>query len=144
MKPGTVILYLKKIQKIYESRTHPLSSAGISIFSTEISKFCYAKTYRYRLHFDSWFLILLTFLESLRITLINMVTILMMSPKMATPGLFKIKVFWNKGYDIIMSVHDVANKNLSRHSNNIVDVVMSPKFSNSNISVKEIILTPIL
>ena len=43
-----------------------------------------------------------------------------------------------------MSVHDVTDKNLSRHSNNIVDVVMSPKFSNSNISMKEIILTPIL
>ena len=43
-----------------------------------------------------------------------------------------------------MSVHDVTNKSLSRDSNNIVDVVMSPKLSNSNISRKEIILTPIL
>ena len=30
--------------------THPLSSAGISIFSTEISNFCYIKKYRYRFH----------------------------------------------------------------------------------------------
>ena len=29
-----------------------------------------------------------------------MVTILLMSAKMATQGLLKIKVFWNKGYDI--------------------------------------------
>ena len=35
--------------------------------------------------------ILLTFLESLKIFLINMVTILMMSAKMATKGLLKIK-----------------------------------------------------
>ena len=42
-----------------------------------------------------------------------MVKILMMSAKMATPGLLKIKVFWNKGYDVIISVHDVTNKILS-------------------------------
>ena len=49
-----------------------------------------------------------------------------MSAKMATPGLLKIKVFWNKGYDVIISVHDVINKILSRDSNYIVDVVMWP------------------
>ena len=32
IKLGTVIPYLKKIQTIYESRTHPLSSVAISIF----------------------------------------------------------------------------------------------------------------
>ena len=57
-----------------------------------------------------------------------MVTILMMSAKMATLGLLKIKVFRNKGYDVIISVYDVINKNLSRDSNCIVDVVMWPKF----------------
>ena len=72
---------------------HPLNSADISIFSPEISKFCYIKKYRYRLHFDTQFLNLLTFLESLKIVLINMVTTLMISAKMATPGLLKIKVF---------------------------------------------------
>ena len=36
---------------------------------------------------------LLTFLESLIIVLINVVTILMMSAKMATPGLLKTKIF---------------------------------------------------
>ena len=39
-----------------------------------------------------------------------MVAVLMMSAKMATLGLFKIKVFWNKGYDVITSVYDVTNK----------------------------------
>ena len=32
---------------------HLLSSAGISIFSSEISKFCYINKYRYRLDFDT-------------------------------------------------------------------------------------------
>ena len=73
--------------------THPLSSADISNFSPGISKFCYIKKYMYRLHFDAKFLILLTFLESLKIVLIKKVTILMMPAKMATPGLLKIKVF---------------------------------------------------
>ena len=41
----------------------------------------------------------------------------MMSTKMATPGLLKIMVFWNKGYGIIISVDDITNKSLSRDSN---------------------------
>ena len=73
--------------------THPLSSDDISIFSLEISKFCYLKKYRCRLDFDTQFLFLLTFLGSLIIALINMVTIFMMSGKMATLGLLKIRVF---------------------------------------------------
>ena len=43
---------------------------------------------------------------------------------MATPGLLKITVFRNKGYDIIISVNEVTNRILSRHSNYIVDVSM--------------------
>ena len=46
-----------------------------------------------------------------------MVTILMMPAKMATPGLLKVKVFWNKGYDVTIFVHAVTNKILSRDSN---------------------------
>ena len=45
---------------------------------------------------------------------------------MATLGLLKMKVFWNKCYDVIISVYGVINKNLSRDSNYIVDVVMRP------------------
>ena len=67
-----------------------------------------------------------------------------MSAKMASLGLLKIKVFWNKGYDVIISVHDVTNKILSRNSNYIVDVVMWPKFGNSSISMGEVIITSIL
>ena len=68
----------------------------------------------------------------------------MMSAKMATPGLLKIKVFWKKGYDVIIYVHDVTNKILSRDSNYIIDVVMWPKFGNSSISMRKVIITSIL
>ena len=73
-----------------------------------------------------------------------MVTILMMSAKMATPGLFKIRVFWRKGYDVIVYVHEVTNKFLSPDSIYIVDVVMLPKFGNCNISTRKVIITSIL
>ena len=53
-----------------------------------------------------------------------MVTILMMSTKLATPGLLKTKTFRNKGYDVIILDYDVTNKILSRDSNYIVDVFM--------------------
>ena len=50
--------------------THPLSSSEIIIFSPEISEFYYIKKYR-------------------RSVLVNMVTIFMISAKMATLGLPK-------------------------------------------------------
>ena len=64
----------------------------------------------------------------------------MISAKMATPGLLKIKVFWKKGY----AVDDVTNKILSRDSNYIVDVFVRPKFGNCSISMREVITTSIL
>ena len=63
----------------------------------------------------------------------------MMSAKLATPGLLKTTIFWNKADDVIIPVHDVNNKILSRDSNYIVDVVMWPKFGNSSISMREVI-----
>ena len=69
---------------------------------------------------------------------------LMMSAKMATPGLLKKTVFWDKGYDIIIPVDDVTNKILSRDSNYILDVSMWPKFGNTSISLREVITTSIL
>ena len=60
----------------------------------------------------------------------------MMPAKVTTPDLLKTKVFWNKGYD-------VTNKILSRDSNYIVDVVIRPKFGNSNISIREVIIVSI-
>ena len=67
-----------------------------------------------------------------------------MSAKLATPGLLKIKVFQNKGYDVIIPDYDVISKLLLHDSNYIIDVVMWPKFGNSSISMKEVIITSIL
>ena len=47
-----------------------------------------------------------------------------MSTQMATPGLLKIGVFLNKGYDVIIFLNDVTNRYLSRDSNYVIDVVM--------------------
>ena len=71
------------------------------------------------------------------VDLINMVAILM-SAKLATLGLLKIKVFWNEGSDVITFVQDVTNKVLSRDSNYIIDMVMLAKYS---LSMREVIMT---
>ena len=62
----------------------------------------------------------------------------------ATPGLLETKVFWNKGYDVIILDHDVINTILSRDSNYIVDVVIWPKFGSSSVPTREVIITSIL
>ena len=75
MKLGTVIPYLRKIQKMYKSRDASLG-------------FCLHQIgFLYIIYF------FFTFLECLVIVLINMVTILMMSAKITTLALLKIKVF---------------------------------------------------
>ena len=66
---------------------------------------------------------------------------MMMLAKMAVLGLYKIKEFWNKDYDVITFLHDVTNRILSRDSTYIV--VMWPKFDNSSTSMREVIITSI-
>ena len=83
------------------------------------------------------------FFKFLRIVLINVITILMLV-KILTVDVVKIKVVWSKGYDLIISVYDVTDKVLSHNSNYVVDVVIWPKFSNSNISMRKVIITSIL
>ena len=56
-----------------------------------------------------------------------MVAILMMSAKLANLGLFKVKLFQNKGYDVIASAYYLI-KSLSRDSNHIVGVTIFSKF----------------
>ena len=68
-----------------------------------------------------------------------MVTVLMMSGTITNPGLLKIRVFSNNGYDVIISVYDVTNKILSSDLNYIIDVVMWPKFGNCSISMRKVI-----
>ena len=53
-----------------------------------------------------------------------MVTILMISAKLVTLDFLKVKVLLNQIYDLIIYVNDVTNKNLSFHSNYIVDAVI--------------------
>ena len=48
-----------------------------------------------------------------------MVAILMMSAKLATLGLLKIKVFSKKNYDVIIYTHDISNQLVD----NLVDKV---------------------
>ena len=59
-------------------------------------------------------------------------------------GFLKTMIFWSKGYDVITSFYGVTRKILSRDSNYNVDVVMWPKFGNSIISMKGVIITSIL
>ena len=53
MKLVTVTPQPKEIQKYMNHVTQPLSFADITIFSQEISKFCYIKKYGDRLYFDT-------------------------------------------------------------------------------------------
>ena len=64
--------------------------------------------------------------------------------ELATSGLLKIKVFWNKGSDLVNFINDVTNIILSSSSNYIVDVVMWPNFCYSSIFMIEVIITRIL
>ena len=73
-----------------------------------------------------------------------MVVILMMSAKLANLGFLEIKIFWNQVYDVKIFVHDVTRKILLRESNYITDVVMWPKFGNSIMRMREVIITSIL
>ena len=92
IKLGSYTLQKEDTKKYMNHVIHPFSSSDISIFSPEISKFCYFKNYSYRLHIDTEFLVL-SYFEFSKISLIKMNAILMMSAKMATPDLFKIGVF---------------------------------------------------
>ena len=66
-----------------------------------------------------------------------------MSAELVTPGLLEIKLFQNKGYDIIIFDYNVTKKMSSKDSNYIVYVIMWPKFGNTSISVSEFIVTSI-
>ena len=73
-----------------------------------------------------------------------MVGILTMSTKLATLGLLKIKVFWNKGYDVIISFSDVRNNILLRELKLYCRCGHVTKIGNSSISMIDVIITSIL
>ena len=68
----------------------------------------------------------------------------MMSSKLASHGLLKIKILKNKDYNVLIVDYEVSNKALPCDSNYIVDVVMLPKFVNSSLSMTGVIITSIL
>ena len=93
MKLGTVIPYLKEIQKSYNHLTHPLSSADISIFHQKSAFFIISRNTNIDCILIHNLYLFLIFLESLKVVLINMLTILMISAKLATLGFLKSKLF---------------------------------------------------
>ena len=70
-----------------------------------------------------------------------MVTILMVSAKITTPGLLKISVFWDKGYEVIIFAYDATNKILLR------DKILLRSCDQSLVtstSMRKVIITSIL
>ena len=69
----------------------------------------------------------------------------MISSKLAAVGVLEIKLFRNKNYDVLISVHDVTKKNLLSDPIYIEDIaVMWPIFRNSSIPLREVMITSIL
>ena len=64
----------------------------------------------------------------------------MMPAKMDTSGLFKTKVFWNKGHDVISLVDGAKNKRYQWFKL-YLDVFLWAEFGNSSISMREAIAT---
>ena len=87
---------------------------------------------------------LFTFFESSKIFLINILPVLIISAKLDSLGLLKIKVFQNSGYDVTIPDYNVTNKILIRESNYIIGLVMWLKFGDCSISMREVIITSIL
>ena len=141
MKLGTVIPYLKKTQKIYESRETTPDLCWHQHFFTGIRHTLLCQEIQRNTDLNC---ILIHNFEVFSLFLLNLVIILMMSAKMATQNLHKLTVFWNEGYGVLNSVDDVINKILWHDSNYIVDLFMWPKFGNSSISMKEVITSSIL
>ena len=65
----------------------------------------------------------------------------MISKELITPGLLKIKVFWNKGYDTIIPVLGVTKETFPSDSNYIVDMIIWPKFGNISITMSDVIIS---
>ena len=135
MKLGTAVRYLKRIHKIYKSRETSHDLCWYQFFFTGNQQL---------LLYQEIQIIALTLFKSLKVVLINKVAILIMSAKLAILGPLRIKVFWNKVYDVLSFFHDVTNKILLRDSNYIVIGVMWPKFCNSSISMRQVIITSFL
>ena len=119
LKLGIVRPYITEIQKVYEWRDTPLEFCWHQHFLTGNQQiFLYQEI---EIYIAFWH-IFENFFESLRIVLMNMVTILMTSAKMAT-------------LDLLL---------LSRDPKNIIDGVKWLEFGNSNLSMREVIITSMI
>ena len=128
MKLGTFIPHLK-IQKYMNHVTYPLDSADISIFYQEWAIFIIFqntdKTY-ILIHFSNSFDFYWVFIGFCNQHDYNFDDVSKIG--YSRSGLLEINVHWNKGYDVIISAHDVTNKILSCDSNYIVDAVLQQSF----------------
>ena len=57
---------------------------------------------------------------------------ILMSTIMAMLGLLEIKLFWNKSYDVITSVHDLTNNILS-----LIQIILQRWSRNQNLVTLE-------
>lgn len=86
----------------------------------------------------------LTILEFLKFVWINMNAILMISAKLAIPGLFEITAFSSEVYDVTILVTDVIFKTLLDDSNYVLNLVLWSISDNCSISTREVIIALIL
>ena len=131
MKLGKVVAYLKKIQKIDKSRDTSLEFCWHQHFFTRIQRFLLYLEIQMKISFQNLVSNSFNFVWVVKGCFkkhgCNFVDI----GYFLKIGFFlKIEVFWNKGYDVIIFVHSITNKILSRESHYIIYVVMWPKFGN--------------
>ena len=145
MKPGRVIPYLRRIQKMCESRDKPLEFCWHQHFLTWNQQILPYQEIQIKIAF--WYIISNSFnfswvfKDCFNEHGYNFDDVSKNDYKCQQKNLLKMKVFWNKDYNVIISLHDVTNKILSRDSMYLVDVVMWPKFVNSSLSIREVIIT---
>ena len=137
MKLGIIVPHQNKILKHLNHVKHPISSVNISFFSPaalvisrDIDIDCILIN---SFQFFKLFVGLYRFL-------IIIVAILVLSAKLAILALLKIKVFWNKNYDLEILVHEVIKKILLRCSSYNVDVLMWINCVNFSIFMREVII----
>ena len=70
--------------------------------------------------------------------------ILMISAKLAIPGLFEITAFSSEVYDVTILVTDVIFKTLLDDSNYVLNLVLWSISDNCSISTREVIIALIL
>ena len=137
MKLGTITPDLNRIHKIYDWRDAPLEFCWHQHFFSGNQQILLYQKMQIKISF--WFIIsnLFNFFWVFKGCFnkhgynFDDISIL---------DLLKINVFWNKDYDLIICVHEVTNKIFSSNSNYFVDVVMWPRFGNSSVSMREVII----